>query len=852
MIGAFPEEEQFSVPWTRLIPPAQITHLASPNDNTNILPHLVCARAEILPHIQIRWPGVLVAEPRFEANYLNLMPLVPEQEPVLRLLEQEVNRTGWRIERMVEEMALVNEVSREIAAIHDLEQILKIVPERLTEIFGYYHASVGVINQHYLDMYEASKRSRAIGRERFRLPVLGPGMVPWVAREGQVRLANDTHQDEFWTPGKGLEASKSELTVPVLYRERVIGTIDVQSEHRNAFDQNDISILEALAGQLAIAIENARLYEENRYQRQVAETLSHLSRLAGSMLDIQEVAETVLAELADLLKYDTALIALLQHDTLRILRRRSYEGEDWAKITWLVEESPVFYQVIHHQETLLIPDAAEHRLWFRIQSERPIRCWAGVPLVSRGKPIGVLAVGGLIPRIYEQSHCNLLFAFANQIAASIDNARLFERIERREHEARALYEMTRLLVSLDQDAIPVSVINKLEEALPYDLAGTLVAGNPSRVIIGTKRFVDEHAIGELEHHLLTSYNAVSSQRVSADGLLRRVVITGDVRPNESTRTLAAQLSVPLIAGRNVIGLIELRHSQEGIYSENDLRTLYIIANSLATALENARLYQELSNRAAKLQHAIDELAEADRLKDEMVENISHELRTPLTYMQGYLGLLLAGEMGELLPEQRSSLQIVEEKTKFLARLVSDLVLLDNHSNDTNYSLVNLAELAERVVQANRAASSDSPITLVSEIDGNVPLVRGNAEHLVQVIENLVSNALKFTPPEGTIHVRVFTRQAMVRMEVEDTGIGIAQDKLERIFERFYQVYFSPRRRYRGVGLGLAVCKQIIHAHHGQIGATSQEGVGSLFYFELPQAETSSDRDGAKNRAGGDV
>jgi hypothetical protein len=283
------------------------------------------------------------------------------------ILEQQLNQpSSMTVQRMAERMALVNEVSLEISAIHNLEKILIIIPNRLTKRFGYYHASVGVINEDSIEMYEASQRSRAVGPERFHISLSMEGIVPWVARQGMPYLASDTHTDTIWIPGKGLEASRSELAVPLIYHGRTIGIIDVQSEHVDAFDQDDVAVLQALAGQLAVAIDNARLFDENRRQRQIAETLSRISRLAGTFLDVVEVSQTVIGELQQLIPFDAALIALFENGHFDVVYEKGYGGADKASVRWLINDSLLLFRIVHVQQALLIPDTTQDHLWEKI------------------------------------------------------------------------------------------------------------------------------------------------------------------------------------------------------------------------------------------------------------------------------------------------------------------------------------------------------------------------------------------------------------------------------------------------------------------------------------------------------
>ncbi|MBN1565691.1 MAG: GAF domain-containing protein, partial [Anaerolineae bacterium] len=809
------------------------------DDNLNA-PNLIVVTDQYLTYAVQRWPDVVVCSATIqEDRSIQIIPADASGQALAHLLTRQLNAPpDSAIKRMAERMALVNEVSLEITAIHHLESILSIIPNRLTQRFGYYHASVGIIDSDSIEMYEASQRSRAVGLERFRIPLSLKGIVPWVARQGMTYLASDTQHDEVWIPGEGLEASRSELAVPLLYHGKVIGIIDVQSEHVNAFDQDDIAVLQALAGQLAVAIENARLFDENLRQRQIAETLSRIARLAGTFLNVVEVSQTVITELKQLIPFDAALIALFRENRFEVVYETGYGGIDKASVRWLVGESLLLFRVVHQQEPLLIPDTTKDRLWEKVVRRQMTRAWIGVPLLNRGQVIGVLTIANFAPGAYDEAASDLLFAFANQIAGTVDNAQLFQQIEQREGEARALYDITRLLVTFDRETIPVSVLNVLENAIPFDMAGLLLPGEPDQLVIVAKRTLDESMIQVLEERIYRAFNALSHEPINRQLTRKQVDWKGPLPAgeldNQLDNQIGAWLSAPLLVGRHVVGVIELAKVDPAAYSEFDQRTLHTIANTTATAHENARLYRELVGHAANLQQAVDELADADRVKDELVGNVSHELRSPLTLVVGYVELLLSGDLGELNDEQRNSLHIVATKAKMLTRLVSDILSYET-TETSAYTLseVQLVKLGQHAAQDARLTAEKAGIQVRTECDTNVRPVMGDAERITQVLANLLGNALKFTPAGGMITVRVRQQPQTVRVEVSDTGIGIPADKLPRVFERFYQVELKTRRRRGGVGLGLAICKQIIEGHGGVIGVTSEEGQGSTFYFELP-------------------
>ncbi len=237
-----------------------------------------------------------------------------------------------------------------------------------------------------------------------------------------------------------------------------------------------------------------------------------------------------------------------------------------------------------------------------------------------------------------------------------------------------------------------------------------------------------------------------------------------------------------------------------------------------------------------LRAAYEALQEVDRVKDEMIQNISHEFRNPLTYVLAYVDLLLtqSSELGPLTEEQRRALNVVATQSRRLQRLVEDFITLhqiEEHGlarqdTDTNVWL-------ETIVTAAQSVADGNNITLVYRPDADLPHTMIDAEITRQVMDNLLSNAFKFTPEQGTVTIKVESQPQWVVISVIDTGIGIPEDQLQNIFERFYQVDGSSRRRHGGLGLGLSICKKVIEAHGGKISVRSKEGEGSMFTFTLP-------------------
>lgn len=222
------------------------------------------------------------------------------------------------------------------------------------------------------------------------------------------------------------------------------------------------------------------------------------------------------------------------------------------------------------------------------------------------------------------------------------------------------------------------------------------------------------------------------------------------------------------------------------------------------------------------------------LKSKFIQNISHELRTPLQIVQGYASLLRDGDLGALAPEQEEAIGVIASRADELRTLVERIgILLAIESDLTVQRTVKVDGIVEEVVDAYVPIASESEVDLQLALEEAAPSVLGDPYHLEQVVECLVENAIKFTPEGGKVWVTVEADPAWVSIAVSDTGIGIEESELERIFSGFYQVDGSTTRRYGGLGLGLTVVRAVVEEHQGQIQVTSQPGEGSCFIVNLP-------------------
>jgi PAS domain S-box-containing protein len=231
---------------------------------------------------------------------------------------------------------------------------------------------------------------------------------------------------------------------------------------------------------------------------------------------------------------------------------------------------------------------------------------------------------------------------------------------------------------------------------------------------------------------------------------------------------------------------------------------------------------------------ITERKELERLKSDFISTVSHELRTPLTSIKGYVDLVLAGDVGPLTPEQKEFLTIVSQNTTRLTELINDLLEIERLESgriEFEFAELDLAEVLENVARSLHVNAEQKGLEFLTEIPSGLK-VRGDRERLAQVFLNLLSNAIKYTPA-GTVELRAHQEDDAVVVEVRDTGIGLSESDLQKLFQKFFRSDNPYVRKVGGTGLGLSIAKAIVERHGGTITVTSQLGQGSTFTVRLP-------------------
>ena len=329
----------------------------------------------------------------------------------------------------------------------------------------------------------------------------------------------------------------------------------------------------------------------------------------------------------------------------------------------------------------------------------------------------------------------------------------------------------------------------------------------------------------------------------------------DLTPAErgvcEARGLKSVFYVPLTNDEGPIGVF-IVGTTEGthVLSPRDEILCRTLSHQVSLAITNARLYESVRAALSQLEDAQasllrknetlasmnEELKKAKEVRDKFLALMSHELRTPLTVINSYITFILDRGFGNPTPELREILSVLREQGRNQLDLIEDLMnlaRLESGQFRLQREPCQPGELVGSVIRAFRPVQEEKDMEVILHLAPDLPPVYWDQQKMIQVFQNLVGNALKFTPSGGRVTVSVFSKGDFIEFRVSDNGIGIPRESVQQIFDQFFQVDSSPTRTYGGSGLGLSFVREIVLAHDGKVLVKSEEGVGSTFFVLMP-------------------
>lgn len=295
--------------------------------------------------------------------------------------------------------------------------------------------------------------------------------------------------------------------------------------------------------------------------------------------------------------------------------------------------------------------------------------------------------------------------------------------------------------------------------------------------------------------------------------------------------------MPMFVGNEMIGVISVQSYAPDSISPDDIAILEATAGVTAITIQNVRLLDQMMQRNVELETAYADLKSLNEARVEIINNITHDIRSPLAIIKGYVDMMKGEMLGGLTAEQKRALTVMLDKINVIERLVSDILEIKMIRPDTlELKPTDLHQLIRQTIHQAQITYQDKTLHFETTVAETPLLLNIDPDRINRVLDNLLVNAVKFSKPDGVIRIATEIQEKFVSIKVSDNGIGIPADKLPYIFESFFQVQTESKQQKTGVGLGLAIVRQIVEAHGGTIQVESVVGEGSAFSFILPLPE----------------
>ncbi len=810
---------------------------------------------------------------------------VPYSQQDIRIFELLCDQAALAIERSqvvenleqrVREMDVLTRVAQGVNITPDFDDILELIYAQTNVIIPTGDFRITLANPTTEGAYHAfylQDDERISEQENIQIPPKQG--LELVVIQTQRSLVTDDFERECRSRGVVPDQSEifSWMGVPLNAGAQTIGAISLGSRNASiVFSEQQGSLFQAIADQAAGAIVKSRLLAESQKHALQLATLNEISRSLTSTLEIKPLLSQILNNACSILNCEAGSLFLVEDNTSELIFEvTAGPVADDLVGKRLAPGTGVVGKVAETGLPLIVNNVKETSSWF----ERPdvvtgfyTRDLIAVPLMVKESTIGVIElINKLDGSPFNQDDEELLSTLSSQAAIAIENARLYtqtdEALNARLEEMSVMQRIDRELnTSLDAD-------RTMRIALDWSM-------NQSHAEAGLIGFLEEN---EKEHRKLLRVSASkgiyersesSNARISAqesspdqewvdleliqeaiqDGQPHRMNINTVETVDGSLETkvpekqngrgillenVKSQAVIPIRRKTDVIGLLLLESNNPDSFSDETITFLTRLSDHAAIAISNSLLYADLQS--------------ANIAKSEFVSLVSHELKTPMTSIRGYTDLLAQGTVGSVNEIQANFLNTIRSNVNRMANLVSDLAdvsRIEAGRLHLEFQAIYVRNVLDEVIHSVQAQIDEKEHTLDMVIPAELPKVWGDLNRLIQIMNNLISNAIKYTPPNGQISIQSELTNnywdpdgapEVVHISVTDNGLGISEEDQEKLFQKFFRSADQNIRDLPGTGLGLNITRHLVEMQGGRIWFETELGHGSIFHFTIPVAMT---------------
>ncbi|MFN2283112.1 MAG: GAF domain-containing protein [Anaerolineae bacterium] len=784
--------------------------------------------------------------------------------------------------------------------------------------------------------------------------VMDIGLAGWVARHRQAVLVDDTEQDPRWYPLPDIPyVVRSALVVPIFSGPRKLGILTLTHPEIEHFDQDDLELMQAAADQMALAIRNAQIYDDQRRLAERQTTLYEALRTFGTLLDPDAVLLVAVERIAQMTDWPVVTILLPDKRTEKLALRAS-AGQLPLPEQWSIDPSyGNIGRAFRTGELLYVDNTQTHTAGVTIYE--PAGSQIAVPLRYGQRTLGILNIEHEGVYAFRADDVILAESLADAIALALENAQIHNHVRQYASNLNMMYSLAQVTSrSLELETILPEALDHILESLEFE-GGFISLFDPQdgQLQLATTHGIPASMIEQLQAVLnqdtVRDYIAQQHIPMLIEDLSKQTPMIARLKteaPQLFERlqewNIHTYIGTPLVQQGQALGMIGMVAREARILSSNDQALQVTLVQHLATAITNTRLFQAIIDERSRLQaliesssdgiifidanqrvpvinaaalefldlsvtpqewinrttldflsilrqcapeaaqtllkelkrvqHADAEPAEGEfevfprtihwynlpvtaedaalgrlillhdvtaehlveRMREDLTRTTVHDLRNPLTSISGAIKLLEEGIQDALTDEQQRLLNIANRSTLRMLNLVNailDISRLEDGQMPLEHTIINLHDFVKDVIQSQMPLAIDKDLHIENVLPTELSPVVGDRGLLERVFQNLIGNAIKFTPSGGTI--RITGREgnedpAKLHISVSDTGTGIPPEIQGRLFEKFA----SGKQSGRGTGLGLAFCKMVLNAHKENIWVEKSDERGTTFTFTL--------------------
>ncbi len=724
-----------------------------------------------------------------------------------------------------DEMEFVVQIARDITSSLDFNRVLKNILRVTQKI-----ANTNITFLWY--KYLTTKKWRRMFPENFpesglQLPEIenGQGIIGHVLKTGKPYLCNDVTKDPYYFDT--WHETKSEIAIPLIIDNEVNGILDVESTRNNAFTKHHLRLLSILAGEAAIALRNAQLFEIAEQKTQQFITLRQIEEALSQQKSLKEILSIIAQESLNIVGHGKKICFVMLIDKEKsMLETKAISGgtfeNDYLDFVVNLNQRSIVSWVARNGKPRIVPDVTNDPEYLKLfPSTKSEIC---VPLLFRNEVIGVIDIESSELNAFKDQDVEFLLALADNTAIA---TKIGELCDIRLRQLEVLYKTgTRITSSLNLGEV-LNLIAK--EALT-------AIGSKDRILyvqlIDTDKEVIEVKVAYGENFLFKDYlgikislnEGISGQVIQS----KKYYLCNNVKENshylEINPDVKSELTVPIIFNDEVIGLINAESFKENDFGQYEVHLLQQLANQAGVAIENARLNEGLTNTLFQLNQAF-ELS----LIGETLAGLNHDIRTCISLISGEAQWIeqLYEENQLTIDEAVNAMKNIERYVERMQRLTDDLSRKSQQS-PIKFQKSNIADIIKESVYLMHSKASHYHITMNIDYPSLQFLAEVDNRRLKRVFTNVIMNAIDAMPEGGSLKIAANKNEDYCEIKFRDTGKGIAESEMNKVWDRFFTT------KQEGSGLGLAICKRIVESdHNGQIRIESKINKGTTVKIKLP-------------------